>query len=182
MANKLSIQRRINSIKNKILKKEINLNSPITLKDIMFYEKKYKIEFPEEYREFLINIGNGGDGPPFYKINDLVTSIELSQSFAKENNKFLLEEFPLNNYLVWEDVELAEEDMCKLERIHSGNLIIGEDGCGIYWMLIITGAERGQMWQLTEVGAQPCAPKLSFLDWYEYWLEGGEDWWREFKY
>lgn len=148
----------------------------------MIFEKYNKIKFPEKYREFLLKAGNGGDGPPYYGVFDLGNSIKLSKDFARGHDQFLSEEFPLDQYLVWEDIELSQEDMYKRERIHLGNLILGHDGCAIYWLLIIAGPERGQVWNLTEVWVQPCAPKLSFLDWYEYWLNGGNDWWREFKY
>jgi hypothetical protein len=178
----MSNEVRISSIKNKILEKGFNLNTPISKEEIMIAEEQFNIQFPEEYREFLLKIGNGGDGPPSYKILDLKSSIELSKDFAKGYNQFLSEEFPLDKYLVWEGINLSREDENKRERIHMGNLILGEEGCSIYWSLIITGAERGQVWNFTEAGVQPCSPKLSFFDWYEYWLDGGDNWWREFKY
>jgi hypothetical protein len=44
-----------------------------------------------------------------------------------------------------------------------------------------SGAERGQVWQLTGEGATPCAPRRGFLSWLEHWLDGGEDWWSDFQ-
>lgn len=174
----MDIQWRIDLIKNIIREKGFNLNPPVELKEIKSFEEEYKIQFPEEYREFMLKVGNGGDGPPHYRMLDLCSSIKLSKQFAKGFDEFLAEEFPLKEYMVWEGITLSEEDKQKFERIHRGSLILGEDGCGIFWLLIITGPERGQVWQLTEVGIQSCAPKLSFLDWYEYWLNDGRDWWR----
>jgi hypothetical protein len=52
------------------------------------------------------------------------------------------------------------------------------------WTLIVTGRERGRMWNIEGQGAQPCAPSRAFLDWYLLWLEwmkaGGNinaSWW-----
>ncbi len=61
--------------------------------------------------------------------------------------------------------------------VGDGTLVLGHDGCGMYWHLVITGPERGQVWQITDVGAQPCAPRRDFFSWYEYWLDGHDDWW-----
>jgi hypothetical protein len=35
------------------------------------------------------------------------------------------------------------------------------------------------MWWFTGEGIQPCAPRRDFLDWLEYWIDGGDDWWAE---
>ena len=127
----------------------------------------------------MLYLGNGGDGPPHYKLLDLKSSIKLSLDFANDED-FLAKKFPLENYLVWEGVKLSEQENEKRNKIYMGNLILGEDGCAMYWSLIVSGTQKGQIWQFTEVGVQPCAPKLTFLDWYEYWLDGGDDWWRDF--
>ena len=39
--------------------------------------------------------------------------------------------------------------------------------------IVVTGKQRGKMWFFTDVGIQPCAPEMSFLEWFEYWLEIG---------
>ncbi|MCP4198521.1 MAG: hypothetical protein GY762_15345 [Proteobacteria bacterium] len=44
------------------------------------------------------------------------------------------------------------------------------------WILIVTGPEREKVWNRADVGAQPCVPARDFLSWYEYWLDGGKDW------
>ena len=87
--------------------------------------------------------------------------------------------FPLTRHWIWED---DEEDKPELrDAIEHGRLFLGNDGCAQYWILIVTGSERGQVWQRSDVGVQPCAPRRDFLSWYNYWLDGGDDWWAEFK-
>jgi hypothetical protein len=94
----------------------------------------------------------------------------------------LAKEFPFSDYWIWEEEEHGADFKTKLEQIHYGSLILGTDGCGMYWILIVRGKEKGQIWQISDVGIQPCAPRVTFLDWYEYWLDGGSDWWRDFTW
>jgi hypothetical protein len=37
----------------------------------------------------------------------------------------------------------------------SGVLPLGTDGCGLHRVLVVSGAHRGHVWQLTDVGAAP---------------------------
>lgn len=54
-------------------------------------------------------------------------------------------------------------------------------GCGQTWNIIVFGKEYGKMWNYTDVGIAPAAPELSFLEWFEFWLDGGEDYFKEFE-
>jgi hypothetical protein len=47
----------------------------------------------------------------------------------------------------------------------------------MYWCVIVTGPERGNVWMISDEGIQPTAPKRDFLQWYEDWLDGVRDWW-----
>ncbi|KNY26930.1 hypothetical protein [Pseudobacteroides cellulosolvens] len=132
---------------------------------------------------FITQVGNGGDGPPYYGMYSLDEACINTKEFNKNSNNFLREDFPLKEYWVWENETRWTDELKKKRKcVYYGNFILGTDGCAQYWTLIITGSQRGQVWMLADVGAQPCAPSLSFWDWYEYWLDGGSDWWREFKY
>ncbi len=41
-----------------------------------------------------------------------------------------------------------------------GSIVLGTDGCGMYWHLIVTGEHRGQVWSIGGVGAQPFGAQL----------------------
>ena len=47
----------------------------------------------------------------------------------------------------------------------------------MYWFVIVTGPERGNVWMICGEGIQPTAPKRDFLQWYEEWLDGVREWW-----
>jgi hypothetical protein len=44
------------------------------------------------------------------------------------------------------------------------------------WHLIVTGAERGNVWMLCGEGVVPQDPNRDFLTWYEDWLDGVKNW------
>jgi len=174
------MQEILDRIKEKVCSKGLKLGAVLTVQEVEAFEKKYSITLPEGYREFLLQIGNGGDGPPYYNLHSL-GGIPDDYHMSEYGDK-LTRKFPFKEGWVWEEEEETPELNEKLDQTEYGNLILGTDGCGMYWILIVTGEERGQIWNTADVGIQPCCPGVSFLEWYEYWLDGGEDWWRDFVY
>ncbi|SHL03278.1 hypothetical protein SAMN02745136_03906 [Anaerocolumna jejuensis DSM 15929] len=87
------------------------------------------------------------------------------------------EEFKFTKYWIWEDDEVND----LLDKVGSGNIELIDIGDSQSWNIIITGEERSQMWFFTDVGIQPCAPKRSFISWFEYWLEGSDNYFGEFE-
>jgi hypothetical protein len=154
------------------------LGAPLSLAAVEAFETEHGVRLPEEYRRFLLQSGNGGAGPPLYGLMRLG---EVPRDFDRNGQDQLarlLRPFPLSRYWAWEaDEPLNDEHQALRASVGDGTLVLGHDGCGMYWHFVITGPERGQVWQITDVGAQPCAPRRDFLSWYEYWLDGHDDWW-----
>jgi hypothetical protein len=170
---------RIERVKNKVVERKISLNRCLMPHEIQEFEKHYHIRLPEDYRRFLTEIGNGGSGPPYYGLVPLAETIETVKD--KEFRPDL--PFPLTTYWVWEGEvswEKGQPEILDPVFLH-GHLYLGTDGCSHDWILIVTGSERGKIWDRADVGAQPCAPERDFLSWYEYWLDGHEDWWKDFE-
>jgi SMI1 / KNR4 family (SUKH-1) len=155
---------------------DICVGEPLCEDALQEFERRHSIILPEGYRRFLLDIGDGSrQGPPSYGLlgllagsNDEVYATHLSQ---------LRREFPFTEHWVWEG---EPDDEARRVLVDQGTLILGTDGCGQYWMLVVTGPDRGAIWMLADVGVQPCCPRLDFLGWFEYWLSGGDDWWRDF--
>lgn len=72
------------------------------------------------------------------------------------------------------NVMLPEELVLFYTMISNGCEMI-DIGCGQTWNIIVCGKEYGKMWNCTDVGIAPAAPELSSLEWFEFWLDGGED-------
>lgn len=170
----------ISRIADKIKFKGYKLNPVISIQEVERFELQNKITLPNEYRSFITQIGNGGKGPPYYDLLTLNEAFIETKSFNKECEDFLSKGFPLTDCWVWESEENWSEELKeRIKAVYQGILFLGTEGCGQYWTLIISGSLRGQVWNIADVGATPCLPNMSFLEWYEYWLDGGSDWWRE---
>ena len=63
-----------------------------------------------------------------------------------------------------------------MEQARHGCIFLGTDGCGMDWILIVNGPERGNVWMVCGEGVLPTVPKRDFLTWYEDWLVGVDNW------
>jgi len=161
----------IHKIKQKISEKGIKINPIVPITAIREFEKRNEIILPEELMEFYTLIGNGGKMIDDFSLKSF-EELEIDIEKVKKA-------FPFTAFWVWEDGDEHKdgnmEDVCK------GNIELIDIGCGQTWNIIVTGKERGQMWNFTDVGIQPCVPKRNFLSWYEYWLDGNDDYFAEFR-
>jgi hypothetical protein len=88
----------------------------------------------------------------------------------------VIKNFNFDKYWVWEN----DTSDTLLNKITYGNIELIDIGDAQSWNIVISGEERGQMWFFSDVGIQPCAPKRSFLSWFEHWLDGNDDYFAEF--
>ena len=149
---KLAKKRQVDSncIAFGVKKHRYELNYPLGKWEVEEIEEKFHIKLPNDYRKFISYIGDGGAGPgyglfPFRK--------SLKYLGSKINRKKITKDFIRSD-------ELAED-----ERSDSGLLILCEHGCANDTFLVITGKERGHVWELIEwAGYIPLLknpPKLS---------------------
>jgi len=164
MENKEEIESVIQRIKQKCKEKNITMNHVVSKESVEIFENNYRITLPEEFKQFYTEIGNGCqvmlDEFPLRRLEDIKSDVGDVQL-----------EFPYENSFIWGN-DLEQE---QIEYAYHGNMELIDIGCGETWNLIVTGKEKGQMWSFCEVGIQPCAPKLSFLEWFEFWLDGKTD-------
>lgn len=170
----------IEELKRKVKDKQINLNSVLSINEIDAFETKHNVVLPKEYKDFLLNIGNGGDGPPEYKLLHLGKAASDAYEHEKEiweDFIYINKEFPYTESWCWEgeDDQESRAFAKKVEEAYFGSIMLGTDGCGMNWLLIVTGKSHGEIWQLTDVGVFSCEPKVNFIEWYDHWLENGEN-------
>ena len=160
-------------------------NKTLSEKEIIKFENENGILLPKGYKMFLNMIGNGGAGP-YYGLEPLENGkysdldyknkddlIDLSKSFLHtEHWNIDLGEYNGKEY------EKKETEYFDNKWIN-GLLKISNFGCGISLCLVVNGKEYGNIWvddRCNDQGLYP-APyfksktKLSFLDWYELWLD-----------
>ncbi len=169
---------RTDRIREKVGARHLDVGVPLPEHTVAVFEQRHGIRLPDSYREFLLSIGNGGSGPPEYGLMKLgETPKDLPRDEAKVWSELprVRQPFPFTQAWVWEDGELSLEGLSN--QVNCGSLCLGTDGCGMYWHLVVSGPERGNVWMLSGEGIQPTNPKRDFLEWYEAWLDGVEDWW-----
>lgn len=161
------VDKAISRIKVKLMEKGITLIEPVDINVIRNFEQKYNVTIPEEMVLFYTIISNGCK---------MIDGFRL-RAFEewKYNHELISKEFPFEKYYIWE-----EDDNFEINQIEYGNIELIDIGDSQTWNVIINGKEQGNMWFFTDVGIQPAAPGLSFLEWFEFWLDGGEDYFNEF--
>ncbi len=158
---------------------------------IVDFEITLGCRLPEDYRRFLLEIGNGGLGPglgltPFGSESLIDPRIPVG-ALDKLN--------PSAPFVYREDWNLPalktalEEQSKNLDELQTyyfateridGSIRIADLGCGAIALLVLNGPQRGRIWldfRGTFGGITPAAPAdsaagtLSFLEWYEAWLD-----------
>lgn len=124
------------------------------------WEAAHAIELPAPYRSFIAGIANGAVGPPSYGLLGLGEADRMSVGPVDPTD--LARPFPLQDTWVWEGDAAAVEDEIEAAR-RFGILPLGTDGDGMDFVLVVTGALRGEVWEITDVGAMSSA--RSFSDW-----------------
>lgn len=154
--------------------------------EVLDFERRHSSSIPDEYRRFLVEVGNGGAGPGYslyalgeHTIEDTldhhVTSIFVDQPYQGSRRSY---------DAILEEVQNGAE----LPTGFTKFLPIAYLGCTYHCVLIMDGIERGNIWE-ADFGGDPSlfpvdklygtrrVPEgyvkkaVSFYDWYNGWLE-----------
>ncbi|SBT92586.1 SMI1 / KNR4 family (SUKH-1) [Streptomyces sp. DI166] len=156
---------------------------PLGWKAVRAFEAEHGIVLPEPYRTFVAETADGSpSGPPAYGLLPLV---ELPVDWAGDGrDRDLGTPFPLTETWIWEEDEDPADDIEeRIEQVHNhGSLVLGTDGCAMNWHLVVTGPQRGHIWQVTDVGALPFGAhsgftggEPGFAGWVRHWAQN-KDW------
>jgi hypothetical protein len=165
---------RLQHARQKIARRKLVMHERATLDEVERFERRYQVALPPGYRRFLLEIANGGEGPSGTLLRLADVAAELDSSAGSVLSR-LREPFPLTEPWVWEGDETATHD--RIAAMSRGQLPLVNQGCGTFWILIVSGEARNEVWNAADVGVCPCRPRRDFLSWYEYWLDGGHNWW-----
>ncbi len=158
-------------ILQKMKDKNIQRNDALSVADVADFEKNAGIRLPEELTLFYTEACNG------CKMLDGFDLLKMEQ--WKYDADSLKRDFPFEKYWVWENDD--DYNPGKIKETENGNLALIDIGDAQSWNIIVRGKERGRMWFFTDVGIQPCAPAMDFLEWFEYWLDGKDDFFYGFQ-
>lgn len=151
-------------IQKKVVAGNIKLGECLSEEVIATFEKNCKIQLPQAYHLFLKYIGNGChsmmDG---FRLNCL-------EDLKKQD---LSRPFMIEEAWIWEDDDRPSSVVSQeMEtKVYQGEIELINIGCGMSYNLIVTGKCRGEVWNFTDVGVQPCCERQDFLGWFELWLD-----------
>jgi hypothetical protein len=149
------------------------------------FEERHAVVLPEPYRSFVAEVSDGSRaGPPDYGLTALA---EMPGDGAPGRlGRDLARPFPLTGAWYWEADDRPQAEIGPLIAAVTGHgsIVLGTDGCGMNWHLIVTGPQRGHIWLITGECAAPFGVdtgdlalpgRPGFLGWVRRW-RSGEPW------
>ena len=172
------------------------LNPPVSEATVREFETKHAIQLPQDYRRFLLEVGNGGAGPYYglFKLGEADSG--FGHSSWTEGDGFvgdLSEPFPHTE--AWNDLNGKPDDESENEEIYEEQLTSFEEryfasaningaipichlGCALRQWLIVTGPEAGNVWGDDRADWEGLSPligktgdRVTFYQWYRNWLD-----------
>ncbi|GAA1286805.1 hypothetical protein [Saccharothrix xinjiangensis] len=150
---------------------------PLGRPGVRAFEAASGVVLPEPYRTFVAEIADGASsGPPEYGLTALGA---LPADWGGGRERDLARPFPLTRTWVWEDDPgpVGELEEALVGVFDHGSVVLGTEGCGMNWHLVVTGPHRGHVWQVTGEGAMPfgvgaAAVGPGFAGWVRCWASG----------
>ncbi len=154
-------------------------SNPLTEEQIGLFENKNNIKLPNDFRDFLIQIGIGA-GPDYgiLSLNQMETEFnEWAERKGGHSKINYLTEISSNKArMIEEEKTNNPEKFCSIALKNvNGILPIQTEGCTYFGVLVLNGDEVGKIWfiDINEYKAMPSGDKesLTFIEWYENWLD-----------
>ncbi|MCC6812251.1 MAG: SMI1/KNR4 family protein [Deltaproteobacteria bacterium] len=140
---------------------QFSVGKRLSSASIEAFESKWNIELPEDYRSFLLEVGDGGAGP-YYGIAPLAEwcQPDSESEFAADALKTPF-----------------DPDVAANATTRSGFLRIVNAGCEYYYVLVVSGPHKGQVWldgSVDGIGFKQLIQRdgraVSLKDWLEIWF------------
>jgi hypothetical protein len=173
-------------------------NPPLADSDVNRFESEHRVRLPHDYRDFLLQVGNGGGGGVFplgcdseaYSYEQAIEAWrDGSYRLYMYGGMSLDRPFPLTR--AWlagssgdgkEDVDRQVDE--RNDPQVAGSMRIYHCGCAIYNVLVITGKERGHVWCDSRADGRGIFPerppngsgRLTFGRWYLELLDRLLEW------
>jgi len=164
-------------------------NEPVDLSLINEFELRHQIRLPEEYRAFLIAMGQPNRSGisriigPSYGLNSGYLLDEISEGTHWLNRScHFFPEMTFDDFLNLRKT-LGEDDYFQSRgsldmpfELFQGTLNIADTGCAGVIAIVIAGPYRGKLFTVNEqfeldIDMPEFYQDSNFLDWYERWLD-----------
>ncbi|MFF3767634.1 SMI1/KNR4 family protein [Streptomyces sp. NPDC001922] len=165
------------------------LRPPLAEDVLVAGERAMGVRLPEDYRRFLLEVASGGAGPDYGLFTverfDGPRAAEAALPFVP-----VVDEPPEPERAGFADEAAFQQAWADYERLvldgmhdraDHGTVLLGHQGCGYYTLLVVSGPERGTVWDDVRAVGEWIVPRersdgsrVSFADWYLDWLERAE--------
>ncbi|MEV6532386.1 SMI1/KNR4 family protein [Streptomyces sp. NPDC051639] len=151
---------------------------PLGRDGVSAWESEHGVVLPEPYRTLIAEISNGSSlGPP--EDGGLLPLGWLPPDWHGQGDRNPAAVFPLQKTWAWEGEALADDHDERVAAVHDhGSIVLGAEDGTSYWVLVVTGPQRGRVWLVADVGAYPypMPEAAGFLQWVRRW-HAGDGWW-----
>ncbi len=174
-----SLRARLEEVRRKLSENDRIVCAVLSEEQIKSFERENGVRLPEDYRAFLQIVANGVTvREEIYEIFPLDHWFHENEGMPRNLGKLirgdLRQPFPLTEAVDFEEEGYPEEgEGPAADGTAPGKVFVSDEGCGTYWILVVTGPERGNMWVEDEFGYQPTNPRIGFLEWCEHWADVG---------
>ncbi len=157
-------------------KDEYSANPVLTPQEVASFEKKHSCRLPEGYREFLLQVGDGGAGPVWglSRLGEHFSSYDHQEECFIDDVDLSL---PFPHLEPWNDGDCPDDGAYFSEAHVAGSLMILDRGCALSARLVLNGPCRGEIWNDDRTDRKGIHPHLApdgsryqFLPWYLDWL------------
>ncbi len=155
------------------------LNVTLSEDKIIEHENKYQFNLPNEYRQYLKKVSDGGVGPFYgmYSFEDSVIALNSGSiddgtfiNYLDENLNHYSQVFPITDAQV--DEYLSEKiknpkiqlPALQLTKNAGGYLFLAEYGCGGYYIMPVNGKGAGEVWYLQKMNANKLTYEMTDAD------------------
>lgn len=143
------------------------LRPPLPAAAIRSFERRYGVELPDSYRRFVETVADGGAGP-HYGVLGLTEEVDEEEALYDLREEsltagFLATPFPHTR------ARPGPGRGGSADYPVTGTLVVGEQGCGTFSRLVVTGSCAGRVWTDDPVWGG-LTPGPDFGDWYAAWL------------
>jgi len=183
----------INKLRQRIQKELAGRYPPISESGVQSFEAMHDIKLPETYRKCLIEVSNGADN--IFRLGEVDSGFDLA-TWSEEDGLIgrLSEPFPhtkeWNDLSGMPDHEYEDSNPVKYDQERelfearywgpiNGAIPIAHLGCAIRHWIVVSGPERGSIWEDDRANLQGFYPletdegtRMDYIQWFDWQTSG----------
>ncbi|WP_144126910.1 HEAT repeat domain-containing protein [Catellatospora sichuanensis] len=139
--------------------------------EVAAFEAAHGVDLPEEYRRFLIEVGDGGAGPS-YGLAPLADACSPGRCGTGHLARPSAYRPGVRYRQYWDGWDFYDMARAGHDFVADGTLTVVNHGCTLTTQLIVSGPSRGRLFNVDTDGIGPYVLEdEDFLAWYERWLD-----------